>query len=163
MKNSTNEPPGRPNLRIARRSNVLPLEKTSIAPAKTALIAEFPSTPVYRSVDDMVHDMRPDMPVHCLRPATIASTAKRFLKAFPGDVMFAVKTNPDPRVLRYLARVGVKHFDVASLAEVKLVADTLSDVQMYFMHPVKSREAIKGAYFGYRRARLLARLDGRAC
>ena len=43
----------------------------------------------------MVHDMRPETPVHCLRPATIVSTAKRFLKAFPGDVLYAVKTNPD--------------------------------------------------------------------
>ena len=63
----------------------------------------------------MVHDMRPEAPVYCLRPATITATAKRFLKAFPGDVLYAVKTNPDPRVLKYLARAGVTHFDVASL------------------------------------------------
>ena len=97
----------------------------------------------------MVHDVKPDAPVHCLRPATIITTAKRFLKIFPGDVMYAVKTNPDPRVLSYLARAGVKHFDVASLAEVKLVARHLPDAQMYFMHPVKSREAIYGAYFDH--------------
>ena len=97
----------------------------------------------------MVHDMRPEMPVQCIRPATIAATAKRFLKAFPGDVLFAVKTNPDPRILRYLARAGVKHYDVASLAEVKLVSDNIPDAKMYFMHPVKSREAIHAAYFDY--------------
>ena len=104
----------------------------------------------YRSIgDEMVFEMRPDAPVHCLRPATIASTAKWFLKAFPGDVLYAVKTNPEPRVLMNLARAGVKHFDVASLAEVKLVADHVPGAEMYFMHPVKSRESIASAYYDY--------------
>jgi ornithine decarboxylase len=94
----------------------------------------------------MVHDMRPEMPVTCLRPATIAATAKRFMKAFPGQVMFAVKTNPDKRVLHTLARAGVTRFDVASLAEVKLVHETLPDAELHFMHPIKSREAIAAAY-----------------
>lgn len=97
----------------------------------------------------MVAAMRPAMPVHCLRPATITAIAKWFVKSFPGDVLFAVKTNPDPRVLGYLARAGVKHYDVASLAEVKLVADAQPDARMYFMHPVKSREAIAESYFRY--------------
>ncbi len=97
----------------------------------------------------MVSELKPEMPVTCLRPATIASTTKWFLKNFPGDVLYAVKTNPDPSVLRILARAGVKHFDVASLAEIKLVADTLPGNSMYFMHPVKSREAIAAAYFEY--------------
>jgi ornithine decarboxylase len=97
----------------------------------------------------MVHELRPEMPVYCLRPTTIATMAKRFLKSFPGEVMYAVKTNPDPRVLKYLARAGVKHFDVASIAEVRLVADHAPGAQMHFMHPVKSREAIAASYDTY--------------
>jgi ornithine decarboxylase len=96
-----------------------------------------------------VHDMRPVVPVHVLRPATIISTTKWFLKSFPGDVMYAVKTNPDKRVLSYIAKAGVKHFDVASLVEIKLVADNVPDAKMYFMHPVKNREAIHAAYYTY--------------
>lgn len=103
----------------------------------------------YRSVDDMVHDLRPEEPVNCLRPATIAQTAKWFLRNFPGDVMYAVKCNPDARVLKILARAGVKHYDVASLAEVRLVAEALPGAKLYFMHPVKSRHAIRDAYFQY--------------
>jgi ornithine decarboxylase len=76
----------------------------------------------------MEHDLRPEEPVHCVRPNVIASTAKWFLKQFPGDVMYAVKCNPDADVLRILARAGVKHYDVASLTEVKLVAETLPEV-----------------------------------
>ncbi len=103
----------------------------------------------YRSVEDVVYDLKPEEPVQVLRPATIAQTAKWFLRHFPGDVMYAVKCNPDARVLRILARAGVKHYDVASLAEVKLVAETLPGAKLYFMHPVKSRHAIRDAYFQY--------------
>jgi len=142
MKNATSEPPGR----ILRQSSVIPLKRK---PSKHALQPNVADTVVYRSVENMVHDMRPVMPVHCLRPATIISTTKWFLKSFPGDVMYAVKTNPDKRVLSYVAKAGVKHFDVASLVEIKLVADAVPDAQMYFMHPVKNREAIHAAYYTY--------------
>jgi ornithine decarboxylase len=139
MKNTTSEPPG---ARVSRRSNVITLPKTAIS-------QDYSVVRSYRSVENMVHELRPELPVYCLRPATIATTARRFLKQFPGDVMYAVKTNPDPRVLRYLARAGVRHFDVASAAEIRLVADTVPDAEMHFMHPVKSRESIALAYDGH--------------
>jgi len=97
----------------------------------------------------MVFDLRPELPVYCLRPQTISAMAKRFLKQFPGDVLYAVKTNPDPQVLRYLVGAGVRSFDVASIAEVKLAHAAAHDARLYFMHPVKSREAIKSAYSDY--------------
>jgi ornithine decarboxylase len=137
MNKTIAEPPGR--LRSARSVLKFP-------------VANFPTDGVvapYRSVDDMVHELRPEEPVHCLRPNVIASTAKWFLKQFPGDVMYAVKCNPDEAVLKILARAGVKHYDVASLAEVKLVAKTLPGARMYYMHPVKSRHAIIEAYNHY--------------
>lgn len=97
----------------------------------------------------MVAELKPELPVTCLRPATITSTTKWFLRNFPGDVLYAVKTNPDVAVLKTISRAGVKHFDVASIAEVKLIAENLPGAHMYFMHPVKSREAISAAYFQY--------------
>ena len=145
MKNTTSEPPGR-----LRRSSVIPLQrKSNVARARAPIAPGLPLDRAYRSVEELVHTMRPDLPVTVLRPATIMSTAKWFLKNFPGDVMYAVKTNPDPRVLSYLSRAGVKHFDVASLGEIKLVADNVEGASMYFMHPVKSRKAIAEAYFNY--------------
>lgn len=141
MKNNISEPPGS-RLSPARRSNVINLPKTLIEP-------QFRNSGIYPSVDDMVHELRPEAPVYCLRPETIATTARRFLKQFPGEVMYAVKCNPDPRVLRYLTDAGVKHFDVASIAEVKLVSELLPDAELYFMHPVRSRESIRKAYFEY--------------
>lgn len=145
MKNATSEPPGR-----LRRQSVISLPKPRSAQVRPSLIEGISSSLRYPSIEAMVAELKPEMPVTCLRPATMTSTTKWFLKNFPGDVLYAVKTNPDPQVLRTLARAGVKHFDVASKAEIKLVADLmLADARMYFMHPVKSREAIHAAYFEY--------------
>jgi ornithine decarboxylase len=148
MKNTISEPPGRQNLaKTARRSNVIPLRKApQINPSSNG---EADTLRAFASVERMVHELRPEMPVYALRPATIMNMAKRFLKTFPGDVLYAVKTNPDPRVLQWLAKAGVQHYDVASIAEVRLVADTVPGARIYFMHPVKSREAIAKAYHMY--------------
>ena len=99
--------------------------------------------------EQMVQQRSPETPVHCLRPATITAAAKWFLKHFPGDVMFAVKTNPDARVLNTLSKAGIKHYDVASLVEIQQVAQAVPGASMHFMHPVKSRTAIRKAYFDY--------------
>ena len=94
----------------------------------------------------MVAAERPSDPVHCLRPAIIAETAQRFVAAFPGDVLYAVKCNPEPSVLRAVWRGGVRHFDCPSPAEVSLVRQMFPDAQIHFMHPVKSRPTIREAW-----------------
>lgn len=103
----------------------------------------------FASVEAMVEALRPAEPVHVLRPKVLARQAEWFVRNFPGDVMFAVKTNPDVRVLRALHAAGVRCFDVASIAEVRLAASLSPDVEIFFMHPVKSREAIAEAYFRF--------------
>ena len=111
------------------------------------------NAPVYNTVADMVEKTRPCAPVHCLRHHTISKItswfSKNFTKATGGNVMFAVKTNPDASVLRTIASSGVSRFDVASLAEIKTVAGVVPNAKMYFMHPVKNREAIFEAYYIY--------------
>lgn len=146
MKNSTTEPPGSLRNTVSSPSRILDFPQNRNSGGASA---RSKAKKNYRSVEEVVYTTKPDMPVHILRPATIASTAKWFLKQFPGDVLFAVKTNPDPTVLKCLAKAGVSCFDVASLAEVKLVAEHAPQAQMYFMHPVKSREAIAAAYYEY--------------
>jgi len=101
------------------------------------------------SVDAVVAAMRPTDPVLCLRPAAIAATARRFVDRFPGDVLYAVKCNPEPRVLHALWAGGIRHFDCASLAEVGLVRKLLPAAEIHFMHPVKARPAIHEAFHRY--------------
>src|SRR5690242_11806851 len=98
------------------------------------------------SVDAVLARERPSEPLVCLRPAVIAAAARRFAGAFPGDVLYAVKCNPEPRVLRAVWAGGVRHFDCASLPEIALVRRLLPQAQVHFMHPVKARHAIHAAY-----------------
>jgi len=79
----------------------------------------------------------------------IAGAARRFVDLFPGDVLYAVKCNPEPRVLRALWAGGVRHFDCASLAEVALVRKLLPAAGVHLMHPIKGRSAIRNAFDVY--------------
>ncbi|MFO1154551.1 MAG: type III PLP-dependent enzyme [Rhodospirillales bacterium] len=98
------------------------------------------------TVDATVAAERPAEPLHCLRPRGIAATARLFAAGFAGDVLYAVKCNPEPRVLRALWAGGIRHFDCASLAEVMLVRQMFPDAAIHFMHPVKARPAIREAF-----------------
>ncbi|WP_270936654.1 type III PLP-dependent enzyme domain-containing protein [Falsiroseomonas oryzae] len=102
--------------------------------------------PLPRRVDALVARLRPEEPVHCLRPAAVEGAARAFLAAFPGETLYAVKCNPEPAVLRALWRGGVRHFDCASIGEVRLVRSMFEDVAIHFMHPVKPRSAIREAW-----------------
>jgi ornithine decarboxylase len=104
---------------------------------------------VFPSVDAVVARARPADPLLCLRPAVIAGAARRFIDRFPGDLLYAVKCNPEPRVLRALWAGGIRHFDCASLPEVTLVRKLLPAAGVHFMHPVKSRPAIRDAFHSH--------------
>ncbi|HEY0027063.1 MAG TPA: type III PLP-dependent enzyme [Allosphingosinicella sp.] len=88
----------------------------------------------------------PVQPVTLLRPHAARRAARFFVEKFPGRPLYAVKANPSPDLLRILWDSGVTHYDVASLAEVRLVSDTLPQATLCFMHPVKAEEAIAEAY-----------------
>ena len=92
---------------------------------------------------------RPVQPVTLLRPHAAARAARFFVEKFPGKSLYAVKANPSPDLLRILWDNGVTHYDVASLGEVRLVAETLPEAVLCFMHPVKAEEAVAEAYFTY--------------
>jgi ornithine decarboxylase len=91
--------------------------------------------------------LRPAQPVSLLRPHAARRAARFFAEKFPGRTLYAVKANPSPALLEHLWAGGVTHFDVASIAEVRLVRRTLPEAVLCFMHPVKAEEAIHEAYF----------------
>ena len=93
--------------------------------------------------------LRPVQPVTLIRPHAARRAARFFVERFPGRSLYAVKANPSPDLLRILWEEGVTHYDVASIAEVKLVARTLPEAVICFMHPVKAEEAIADAYFNH--------------
>ena len=93
--------------------------------------------------------LAPDYPIYCLRPHVITNTARRFIALFPGTVMYAIKCNPHWRVVDALLHAGIRDFDVASLPEIAQVNACYQGAQSHFMHPVKSRRAIREAYTKY--------------
>ncbi len=113
------------------------------------------------TIESYVANFKPSVPIYFVRPHALKRAASWFLqnfssfknfsgKNFAGDVLYSVKSNPDADVLKHLFDAGIKHFDVASLAEIKLIEGLFGKgASMYFMHPIKSREAIFEAYFNY--------------
>jgi ornithine decarboxylase len=94
----------------------------------------------------VVRALAPDEPVICNRPHAAARAARFFAEKFPGKTLYAVKANPSPELLQILWDSGITHFDVASIAEVRLVRGLLPEATLCFMHPVKTRSAIAEAY-----------------
>lgn len=88
-------------------------------------------------------------PVICARPEKARAAAQWFLENFEGDVLYAVKVNPAPWVIDTLYEAGMRWFDVASEAELDLVASRCPEARLAYMNPVKSRRAIARAYFDY--------------
>ena len=103
----------------------------------------------YHTPLDLVRERSPEHPVALVRRDAVAAAARWFQTKFKGDVLYAVKANPSPWVIRTLAENGVTAFDVASVPEIRLVAEHAPGARMAFMHPVKSRSAIAEAYFQY--------------
>ncbi len=103
----------------------------------------------YASTDSAVKSLQPEHPVVIYRPHALKRAVESFTRGFKGSVMYAVKTNPDEHVLRDLWALGIRRFDVASLHEVAMVRGLLPEAELYFMHTVKSRQAIRDAYSKY--------------
>ena len=101
----------------------------------------------FKSVDELVNQLKPTEPVYCIRIKSIQLASKFFQSKFPGKVLYAVKTNPHPIVLKALLESGITNYDVASIKEIETVKQLNPNVKCSFMHTVKSRESIKEAYF----------------
>jgi ornithine decarboxylase len=114
--------------------------------AVSPLHGRFAVPDVLPAVDDLVAIEQPEEPMHCLRPHAVIEATRAFVEAFPGDVMYAVKCNPEPTILRAVRASGVAQFDCASIAEVRLVRQMFADAAIHFMHPVKARGAIREAW-----------------
>ena len=101
----------------------------------------------FKDVNELVNKLKPDFPVYCIRPESVQKSVNFFKKEFPGKILYAVKTNPNERILKLISHAGIEHFDVASINEIKLIKKINQKAKLYFMHTVKSRENISEAYF----------------
>ena len=103
----------------------------------------------FKSVEELVNQLRPDKPVYCIRKNSILSASNYFQRNFPGKILYPVKTNPHEEVIKTLIKSGIDQFDVASIEEIKAVRKFSQTAKCSYMHTVKSRESIKEAYLKY--------------
>ncbi|MBW7922152.1 MAG: type III PLP-dependent enzyme [Rubellimicrobium sp.] len=85
---------------------------------------------------------RPALPVLFFAPDALRSRLDEFHRGFAGLVTFAVKANPSPEVLATLIDGGIRGFDVASPAEMRLVRGLSGEVAMHYNNPVRSPDEI---------------------
>ena len=126
---------------------VLALKTSGIRPAAPTF------EEVFRDSEEVAAILDCEAPVLCFSPATLAAQAKQFIDGFSGEVAYAVKANPCPKVITVLAQAGVEVFDVASTMEMETIARTCPGAELHYHNPVKSRSEIATAWhaFGCRR------------
>ena len=103
----------------------------------------------FKSVDELVNRLKPSEPVYCIRTSSIRTASSYFQKNFPGRVLYAVKTNPHPKILKTIIDSGIKNFDVASIKEIETIKKIYSKANCYYMNTIKNRNHITEAYFNY--------------
>ena len=103
----------------------------------------------FKSVDELVKQLRPTEPVYCIRRKSIQLSSKYFQNKFPGKILYAVKTNPNLDVLKTILESGINNFDIASIKEIEAIKKINPNAICSYMHTVKSRESINESYFKY--------------
>ena len=103
----------------------------------------------FKSVEELINQLKPEKPVYCIRKNSIQSAVNYFKDNFPGKILYAVKTNPHPVIIKQIIESGVDQFDVASIEEIEAIKNFSQTAKCSYMHTVKSRESIKKAYFKF--------------
>ena len=103
----------------------------------------------FYTAHDLAEALCPSLPVLCIRPHAAIRAARWFVNEFRGKAFYAVKANPSPWLIHALWEGGIRQFDVASLPEIRQLREIVPDCDLAFMHPIKSPEAIREAYFAH--------------
>ena len=60
----------------------------------------------FKSVDNLVSQLKPEKPVYCIRKESRQISSKIFQNKFPGEILYAMKANPHPIVLNTVMESG---------------------------------------------------------
>ncbi len=105
-----------------------------------------PRHPRFPDVASYIREHNPDESVYCFRPSVLEAKTREFIDAFPGIVLYAIKCNPHPWVIDALLAAGIRDFEAASLSEIEQIARLPEATRTFFMHPAKSRRALRAAH-----------------
>src|SRR6201996_1463628 len=93
-----------------------------------------------------IESLKPSEPLYLIHPEKFAAAARQFLDGFPGDVLYALKSNPHPVAVTNLWNAGIRHFDTASLGEIETVKTLFPDAICHFMAPVRLAGQAKAGF-----------------
>ncbi|HEX9858271.1 MAG TPA: type III PLP-dependent enzyme, partial [Paracoccaceae bacterium] len=100
------------------------------------------SKTIWTNPSEFLRIVQPENPVLFFSPTALQASARRFLDGFPGLVTYAVKSNPEEVVVENLSAAGIRGFDVASPAEMRMIRRLAPDAAMHYNNPVRSRAEI---------------------
>ncbi|SOB93260.1 ornithine decarboxylase [Rhodobacter sp. JA431] len=103
------------------------------------------SKTIWANPSEIIRTKQPDHPVLVFSPEILQTTARRFLRGFPGLVTYAVKSNPDEMVIENLVTAGIRGFDVASPAEIDMIRRIAPGAALHYHNPVRGRDEIAHA------------------
>ena len=103
----------------------------------------------FDDVSEVLITLKPVEPLYLFCASNLARRAQFFQYGFPGTVSYAVKANPDKRVLKTLLNQAVLDFDVASITEIRTVRALAPNATLHFNNPIKARHSIASAYHDY--------------
>lgn len=106
-------------------------------------------TYLHPTLDSYLNQNPVTKPLYSLSHSKIETAYHNFTSLFKGAVLYAVKSNSNTLLLNHFHRLGMTHYDVCSLYEINLVRSINLDAEIYYMHPVKSRQDIQAAYFNH--------------
>ncbi len=97
-------------------------------------------------MNQMVDTRAHQNPMYLCDESNLVKRVQLFLRSgFSGEVAYAVKANPNARVLRMIHRGGINRFDVASLPEIETVVRVYPDAHIMFNNPWKTPHEIAQA------------------
>ena len=64
----------------------------------------------FKTVNELVNSLKPDYPVYCIRPSEIKKSVNFFKSNFPGKILYAVKTNPNEKIVKQIIANGTHQF-----------------------------------------------------
>src|SRR6195256_5577836 len=128
----------RPSSFARSRQNALPKQ-----PQQEQLFDTHPEVSLDFEIVRQAAHQRYSRPFLIIDTAIVRGKVRRFRAAMPRvRPHYAVKANPDRRVLKVLAQEGAG-FEIASTAELDLLLSlNVPAAEVFFSNPVKSREAI---------------------
>ena len=88
----------------------------------------------YPDARSVIEGLSPDEPIILNRPHAAARAARFFANRFRGRSLYAVKANPSPELIGILWDSGITHYDVASIAEVRLMEAEIEVDALQLLH-----------------------------